>query len=327
MSNLDQPKPAPSMVAQREPVTGVVAATQTAPAPNPHAIMESVLLRGDLSKLSQQERNTYYMQTCRSLGLNPLTKPFEYIVLNGKMTLYAKRDACDQLRKVNGISVEVLSRDLDEDGLLTVAVRATDATGRKDEDYGVVNLGALKGEARANAIMKAVTKAKRRVTLSISGLGLLDETEVADIPKSTKDHPWGENGYGNGHSVSEAGEYDPAPGEPSHKQQQALEAAIDDEINPPKTMVDKARAMQDELRACLSIPELDNLAEQIMRRQDYKDLSDTLKDYVLRTQAKTFARLQSKLTHEDAPKTVSERAIAAREQSYDELADILEGRS
>ena len=34
------------------------------------------------------------------------------------------------------------------------------------------------GEFAANAIMKAVTKAKRRVTLSISGLGFLDETEV-----------------------------------------------------------------------------------------------------------------------------------------------------
>ena len=39
---------------------------------------------------------------------------------------------------------------------------------------------ALKGEVRANAILKAVTKAKRRATLSICGLGWLDESEVAD---------------------------------------------------------------------------------------------------------------------------------------------------
>jgi len=31
--------------------------------------------------------------------------------------------------------------------------------------------------------MKAVTKAKRRVTLSVSGLGFLDESEVEDIPR------------------------------------------------------------------------------------------------------------------------------------------------
>jgi hypothetical protein len=33
----------------------------------------------------------------------------------------------------------------------------------------------------ANALMKAETKAKRRATLSICGLGMLDETEVEDI--------------------------------------------------------------------------------------------------------------------------------------------------
>jgi hypothetical protein len=40
----------------------------------------------------------------------------------------------------------------------------------------------LSGEALANALMKAETKAKRRATLSICGLGMLDETEVEDVP-------------------------------------------------------------------------------------------------------------------------------------------------
>ena len=34
----------------------------------------------------------------------------------------------------------------------------------------------------ANARMKALTKAKRRLTLSLCGLGMLDETEVVSIP-------------------------------------------------------------------------------------------------------------------------------------------------
>jgi hypothetical protein len=34
-------------------------------------------------------------------------------------------------------------------------------------------------------MMKAVTKAKRRVTLSICGLGMLDETEVDSVPGAT----------------------------------------------------------------------------------------------------------------------------------------------
>ena len=39
----------------------------------------------------------------------------------------------------------------------------------------------MQGEARANAILKCVTKAKRRVTLSLCGLGFLDEEEVRTL--------------------------------------------------------------------------------------------------------------------------------------------------
>ena len=35
-----------------------------------------------------------------------------------------------------------------------------------------------------NAKLKAITKAKRRVTLSICGLGFLDETEIDTIPSA-----------------------------------------------------------------------------------------------------------------------------------------------
>jgi hypothetical protein len=44
-----------------------------------------------------------------------------------------------------------------------------------------VPFGNLKGDALANALMKAETKAKRRVTLSIAGLGWLDETELETV--------------------------------------------------------------------------------------------------------------------------------------------------
>ena len=45
---------------------------------------------------------------------------------------------------------------------------------------GVVSIAGLKGEALANAMMKAETKAKRRATLSICGLGWMDEVEALD---------------------------------------------------------------------------------------------------------------------------------------------------
>lgn len=146
-------------------------------------IMESVLLNGDLSKMTADERVRYYGEVCNSMGLNPLTKPFEFITLNNKLQLYALRSCTDQLRKINGVTLEIVSREIAHD-ILTIHVRAKLPDGRSDEDLGAVSFPeTLKGEARANAELKAVTKAKRRATLSICGLGWLDETEIEDIPR------------------------------------------------------------------------------------------------------------------------------------------------
>jgi hypothetical protein len=117
---------------------------------------------------------------CKSLGLNAMTKPFEYLTLNGKLRLYALRDCADQLRRLHGISIYIASREKMSD-IYVVTARAKDRTGREDESTGAVPLGNLKGDALANALMKAETKAKRRVTLSIAGLGWLDETELDTV--------------------------------------------------------------------------------------------------------------------------------------------------
>lgn len=151
----------------------------------PLGAMERVLIGGDLSRLSEQERLDYYKATCESLGLNPLTKPFSYLHLNGKLQLYAMRDCTDQLRKIHVISVKIVSREVVE-GVYVVTSQAKTPEGREDESIGAVPLGddkqnPLKPADRANAMMKAETKAKRRVTLSICGLGMLDESELDTI--------------------------------------------------------------------------------------------------------------------------------------------------
>ena len=143
-------------------------------------IVEQVVLHGDLAELSPQDRVAYYARVCESLGLNPFTRPFEYIRLNNKLTLYARRDATDQLRSLKGVSVTITSREL-VDGVYVVTAQATMGE-RTDESIGAVDISTLKGDFRANAMMKAETKAKRRVTLSIVGLGWLEESEVSDIP-------------------------------------------------------------------------------------------------------------------------------------------------
>lgn len=149
------------------------------------SVIEQVVVQGDLSKLTPIERVTYYKKVCESMGLNPLTKPFDYILLGGKLTLYARKDCTEQLRKIHGVSIEDLQKQVIDD-IYIVNAKARDRSGRTDESTGAVNIGNLKGEAKANAIMKAETKAKRRVTLSICGLGWCDETEIETIPDAKK---------------------------------------------------------------------------------------------------------------------------------------------
>src|SRR5262249_16804908 len=123
------------------------------------AVMEKVVINGDLSPLKPEERVVYYRRMCESIGLIPLTKPFAYIVLQGRMTLYALRDATDQLRRLHNISIEIVSRSI-EKGIMTVHVRAKTKDGRTDEDIGAVAFpSTAAGEAASNLMMKAITKA------------------------------------------------------------------------------------------------------------------------------------------------------------------------
>ncbi len=143
--------------------------------------LAAVILNGDLAKLTPNQKVDYMLGVCKSMGLNPATKPFEFIALNGKLTMYARKDCTEQLRKIHGVSIKIVSREIVSD-CYVVQAQATDKTGKVDESLGAVSIAGLKGENLSNAMMKAETKAKRRVTLSICGLGMLDETEVSSIP-------------------------------------------------------------------------------------------------------------------------------------------------
>src|SRR5262245_14196971 len=110
---------------------------------NGSELMEQVVARGDLSKLSAAERSAYYMAVCKSVGLNPLTKPFEYITLNGRLTLYALRNCTDQLRAVHNVSVVEMG-ETERDGVCIVTCKVSNADGRTDVAKGAVNVQGLK---------------------------------------------------------------------------------------------------------------------------------------------------------------------------------------
>lgn len=147
-------------------------------------IMEKAIMGGDLSGLTAKERLFYYHRVCQSVGLNPLTKPFTYLKLNGKLVLYPNKECAEQLRMVNRISIKITSRQSIGD-IYTVSAYAEDTRGRCDEATAAVNLNSLCGQDLANALMKCETKAKRRVTFSICGLTwLADIADQADMNKA-----------------------------------------------------------------------------------------------------------------------------------------------
>lgn len=142
--------------------------------------LEAYIAAGDIERLDSGQRIALYRAVCDSLGLNPLTQPFQYLRLSGKTVLYATKSCTEQLRQIHGVSVTSMQKEVFGD-ILVVTVAVREKGGREDIATGSVCLKGLGGENLSNAYMKAETKAKRRATLSICGLAVLDESETESI--------------------------------------------------------------------------------------------------------------------------------------------------
>jgi hypothetical protein len=147
-----------------------------------NSLYESLVDKGDISGLSIAEKGSYLQRLCESLKLNPLTQPFTFLKLNGKEVPYANRSCTDQLAHLHQITREIIKTEYIQD-VYVVTCKASMPSGRSDISTGAVNVANLKGDTLANALMKAETKSKRRVVLSICGLGFLDESELDTIPR------------------------------------------------------------------------------------------------------------------------------------------------
>jgi len=145
------------------------------------SIIESIVLRGDLSGLKEDQLIGYYNYRCHQVGLDSSAQPFHLLLLNGKKVLYANAGCTQQLASVHGLSTSIISKER-FDGVYVVSVRVTGKDGRFTENQGAVPTEGLSGEKLSNAFMKATTKAIRRTVLGHCGLGMLDESEVESIP-------------------------------------------------------------------------------------------------------------------------------------------------
>ena len=134
-------------------------------------VIEKALMVGDFSKMDAPTRVAYYLAVCQSAGLNPMTRPFIPMkTQSGEVVLYATRECAEQLRAKHRISLRIVSREK-FDGLYCVTVEGKLPDGRTEEAQGIVEIATLKGQALGNALMKAESKSKRRVTLALCGLG------------------------------------------------------------------------------------------------------------------------------------------------------------
>jgi hypothetical protein len=122
---------------------------------------------------------------CSRLGLDAHTQPFAFLRLNGKEVMYATRGATDQLARIHRINRKITDGpkviDLAGTKLVYALCEVSTPDGRVETATATVPL-----TDPVNVLMKAETKAKRRATLSILGLGMLDEMELETIPANVQ---------------------------------------------------------------------------------------------------------------------------------------------
>lgn len=145
------------------------------------AMVDSLVTRGDWSGLNPAERARVYTAVCKQHGLNPMSQPFAFLRLNGKEVLYANRGATDQLAAMHHVNRKIIDGpkivDICGTKVALCTAEASLPSGRTE-----TSTATLPVVDPVNLYMKLETKAKRRATLSILGLGCLDEMEVETIP-------------------------------------------------------------------------------------------------------------------------------------------------
>ena len=162
------------------------------------ALLAVQAVGGDTTKLTTTHRQTLLEGLSRALGLNPLSQPVIFLKTQGREVIYVTKVGTDQIasreklkrRTIQGPELrKIAGRDI-----VYCQVEVTAPDGRSETATATLPLSDI-----VNDLMKAETKAKRRATLSLVGLGLLAEDELetmgsdatsGDAPNSDPVTPW-----------------------------------------------------------------------------------------------------------------------------------------
>jgi hypothetical protein len=176
------------MAEQEKDLQEVAEAQATPTDPLEEALERMVKGEGDLAALTPSQRAALYKGVCERLGLDPMTYPLQYLWVRApgggeRLILYLNKDGAAQLRKLHKVSTRLVDhRYIPEAGAYVAVVEASTPDGRVEVETGAVSIRGAGPNDVANALMHAITKAKRRATIAIVGVGFLDETEALSIP-------------------------------------------------------------------------------------------------------------------------------------------------
>jgi hypothetical protein len=145
-------------------------------------ILADVVAAGkDTSALAREDRAALLTGLARRLGLNPLSGAVMFLRTNGRETLYVTKAGTDQIAARERLRRETIRGpeviEIERRKVVLCQVRATHPDGRSE-----VSTATLALADPVIDLMKCETKAKRRATLSVCGLGLLAEDEIETIP-------------------------------------------------------------------------------------------------------------------------------------------------
>jgi hypothetical protein len=145
------------------------------------SIAERLVVNNDLSRLNPQERLQWYQAKCRIYGLDWRLAPFDYLALKTGLKLYLNALGADMLRKSQKISITEAHWEFIE-ALCVATVVGQTPDGRVDREIGVVSLRGVPPDGLADLPMKALTKAKRRLVISMGAMGTDEDIEMGNPP-------------------------------------------------------------------------------------------------------------------------------------------------
>lgn len=173
------------MLSQSQAKNTPLDVSEDAPSPLEQLLSEVQASGNDTTRLPTQDKAALLRGLSKALGLNPLSGGVMLLRLNGKETLYVTKVGTDQIAAREKLSRETIVgpevRAIEGKKVVFCQVRARHPDGRSEMSTATLPLA-----DPVNDLMKCETKAKRRATLSVCGLGLLAEDEIETIQGAQK---------------------------------------------------------------------------------------------------------------------------------------------